>query len=374
MSVVSRQFYSSLPESLSDAEEYPCKALLAAALLQPATCPVSKFAVATPFKPKAWAYRLAATRYPFPAAAVTLIACLNRGVDLGFQGDRSRIQIGPNLQSSFEHPKAIDDNIVTELANGRRKGPFKHIPLPAFYSNPLGIVFKKGKDKPRVVHHLSWPRTDDETSVNISIRDFDVKLNAFDQMLSKVKEIGNGCYMSKIDIEAAYRCIPVQPSDWPLLGLEWHGSYYFDIVMQFGITSATAIFEWYSSAAQYIAERTCAIQHMVHYVDDFMLLNGRLAAAKLQLERFIQLFDELGIPISMKKLEGPATSMVFLGILFDSTSMTIRLMKKSSLQCMQNSRCGQIAPPHREKSCSRSSAFLVLQRKSCPQVVLSFAE
>ena len=65
--------------------------------------------------------------------------------------------------------------------------------------------------------------------------------------------------------------------------------------------------------------------HMVHYVDDFMLLNARLAPAKFQLERVVQLFDELGIPISLKKLEGPATSMIFLGILFDSTSMTIRL-------------------------------------------------
>jgi len=50
--------------------------------------------------------------------------------------------------------------------------------------------------------------------------------------------------MSKIDIESAYRCIPVCPNDWPLLGLQWDKNFYFDIVMQFGITSATAIFEW----------------------------------------------------------------------------------------------------------------------------------
>ena len=209
--------------------------MLAAALLKPATCPITNFTVTTPFKAKAWAYRLAATRYPFPAAAVTLVACLNLGVDLGFQGDRTRIQVGPNLESSFEHPKAIGDNITAELANGRRKGPFKSMPLPAFYSNPLGVVFKKGKDKPRVVHHLSWPRTAAKTSVNASIFDFEVKLDAFDKALHKVKEIGKGCYMSKIDIESAYRCIPVQPTDWPLLGLEWEGNYYFDIVMQFGL-------------------------------------------------------------------------------------------------------------------------------------------
>ncbi len=253
------------------------------------------------------------------------MASLNLGVDLGFQGDRSRIQIGPNLESAHDHPDAIEDNIANDLANGRRKGPYTLLPLPAFYSNPLGVVFKKGKPKPRVVHHLSWPRTAESTSVNASILDFPVALDAFDRALEKVKQIGAGCYMSKIDIESAYRCIPVRPEDWPLLGLEWKGNFYFDIVMQFGITSATAIFEWYSSAAQYIAARSCAVKHMVHYVDDFMLLNAKLAAAKFQLEHVVQLFDELGIPISLKKLEGPATSMIFLGILFDSVSMTIRL-------------------------------------------------
>ena len=317
--------YSSLSERLLATDEYPCKQLLAAAKLMPATCAITGFQICTPFKPLAWAHRLAATRYPYPAAAVTLVACLNLGVDLGFHGDRTSMQVGPNLESAHEHPAALDGNIADELAVGRRKGPYNSMPFPAFYSNPLGVVFKKGKSKPRVIHHLSWPRTAANASVNASIFDFDVKLDAFDRALKMVKELGQGCVMSKIDVESAYRCIPVRPVDWPLLGLEWKNRFYFDVVMQFGITSATAIFEWYSSAAQYIAEKTCAIKHMVHYVDDFMLMNSRLAPAKFQLERVVKLFDELGVPISMKKLEGPSTSMLFLGILFDSMSMTIRL-------------------------------------------------
>ena len=229
------------------------------------------------------------------------------------------------MESAAEQPDAIDKNIADELAIGRRKGPYTNTPFNNFYSNPLGVVFKKGKSKPRVIHHLSWPRSAANSSVNASIFDFDVKLDAFDKALVAVREIGKGCLMSKIDIESAYRCIPVRPADWPLLGLQWRDQYYFDIVMQFGITSATAIFEWYSSAAEYIAQHTCALKHLVHYVDDFMLLNHGLSAAKLALESVLKLFAELGIPISMNKLEGPSTSMIFLGILFDSDSMTIRL-------------------------------------------------
>ena len=46
---------------------------------------------------------------------------------------------------------------------------------------------------------------------------------------------------------------------------------------------------------------------------------------KLSLNNVVKLFAELGIPIAMNKLEGSITSMLFLGILFDSVTMTIRL-------------------------------------------------
>jgi hypothetical protein len=247
----------------------------------------------------AWAQRLAATRYPNPAAAVTLVKCLRLGVDLGFYGRRDRKQIGPNLESAVDFPEAVDRNIADELAIERRKGPFKKLPFENFYSNPLGVVFKKGKSKPRVIHHLSWPRSAENNSVNASIHAFEVKLDAFDKALIAIRQLGKGCLMSKIDIESAYRCIPVRPEDWPLLGLQWRDQFYFDIVMQFGITSATAIFEWYSSAAQYIVERTCALKHIVHYVDDFMILNQGISASKQALENVLRLFSELGVPISM---------------------------------------------------------------------------
>jgi hypothetical protein len=172
---------------------------------------------------------------------------------------------------------------------------------------------------------LSWPRSAENASVNASIYTFEVKLDAFDKALIAIRELGKDCLMSKIDIESAYQCMPVRPQDWPLLGLEWRNQYYFDIVMQFGITSATAIFEWYSSAAQYIAQHTCGLKHIVHYVDNFMIMIQGLSASKLALKTVLGLFSELGIPISMKKLEGPSTSMIFLGIMFDSDSMTIRL-------------------------------------------------
>lgn len=104
--------------------------LLAAARTPVACCPHTGFSVETPLKPLAWALRLTATRYPDPAAAVTLVKCLRLGADLGFRGDRTRTQVGPNLISAAEHPDAVTTNIAKECGLGRRKGP---------YASPLSI-------------------------------------------------------------------------------------------------------------------------------------------------------------------------------------------------------------------------------------------
>ena len=58
---------------------------------------------------------------------------------------------------------------------------------------------------------------------------------------------------------------------------------------------------------------------------------------KLALKHILALFAELGIPVSMSKLEGPSTVMVFLGILFDTISMTIR--KTSTYMTLTQVKC-----------------------------------
>jgi hypothetical protein len=281
--------------------------------------------VSTPLQARAWAEHLAATRYPSVAGAVTLVTCIRQGVDLGYRGERVGVAEGKNLLSASLNTSAIDKDMHKQQQLGRRVGPCDHPPaFPFFRVNPLGVVFKKGNTlKPRVVHHLSWPRNGN--SVNKSITEFRVTLDAFDSALSALRACGRGACMGKIDIEAAYRCIPVRPVDWPLQGMKWREKYFFDIVMQFGLASATAIFEWYSSAAQHIAKVRLGIEHLVHYIDDFLVIVADRADCGAQLQLIVALFAELGLPVARDKLEGPCTSMVFLGILLDSLTMTARL-------------------------------------------------
>ena len=175
--------YSNLP-CLSPAEatekRYPdavIRELLDAAQAPSSTCPVTGITVSTPFRPLAWAAYLIGTRYPNVRAAVTLVKCLRLGVDLGFRGDRSLTQIGPNLISAAQHPDSVTANIKKEVTLQRRHRRYPALPYSFFYSNPLGVVFKRASTKARVVHHLSWPRTYPYTSVNASTLDFEISFN-----------------------------------------------------------------------------------------------------------------------------------------------------------------------------------------------------
>ena len=48
--------------------------------------------------------------------------------------------------------------------------------------------------------------------------------------------------MAKVDIEAAYRLVPVHPDDRPLLGMEWKGQVFADPMLPFGLWLAPKFF------------------------------------------------------------------------------------------------------------------------------------
>ena len=48
--------------------------------------------------------------------------------------------------------------------------------------------------------------------------------------------------MAKMDIQQAYRNIPVAPEDRHLLGMSWQGHVFVDRVLPFGLRSAPLLF------------------------------------------------------------------------------------------------------------------------------------
>jgi hypothetical protein len=122
-----------------------------------------------------------------------------------------------------------------------------------------------------------------------------------------VRSIGPGAMLAKIDVKAAFRCVPVHPSDRWLLGMKWCNLFYADLALPFGLKSSPAIWERYASLTEWILRRA-GVAFLVHYVDDF-LVGGKpgtdqCAAA---VATIVREFARLHIPISLSKFEAEAT-------------------------------------------------------------------
>ena len=196
-------------------------------------------------------------------------------------GFRSGFQIGcfdlplqkdvvTNMKCAFEFSHVIDKKLQRELALDRILGPFNEQPaIPSYRISPLGVVPKKVPGEFRVIHNLSYP---DGESVNDYIpKEFaTVQYATIQNAISVIKEADSIVFMAKVDIEAAFRSIPISPKDSPLLGFQWRGSYYMDAVLPMGCSSSCSIFEAFSSALEWVAMNKLGVTKVVHIIDDFL--------------------------------------------------------------------------------------------------------
>ena len=285
------------------------------------SCPHTGLPVATPFRPAAWQRLLA--RHRQPAWAHRLVHDLIHGVDIGYRGVRQQRRGCPNFVPTAGEEEAVVADLAKETALGHVAGPFATSPFPAYICSPLKTVPKKGNAaKLRIIHHLSFPHG---RSVNSDTADWPCPLQGFNCAVRIVHKLGRGCFMAKVDVRAAYRCIPVRPADWPLLGMLWRGQYYFHRTLPFGLRSACHLWERYANAFEWIVKSEFGVQDTTHYVDDTFLASASEAGCSDSIARTKAAGVELGVPDAADKTEGPTTSLTYLGIRIDSVAMSISL-------------------------------------------------
>ena len=82
-----------------------------------------------------------------------------------------------------------------------------------------------------------------------------------------------GTQLTKLDLQSAYRIVPIHPKDQHLLAIEWEGATYVDHTLPFGLRSAPKIFTAVADMVAWVLH--CAgIQHQLHYIDDFLFLGA----------------------------------------------------------------------------------------------------
>ena len=138
----------------------------------------------------------------------------------------------------MQRPEVVDSKLIKERQSGRIQAPFSYPPFSNLRVSPLGVIPKKAPGEFRMIHHLSFPYGD---SINTFIpSEFStVKYATVDDAINFIKFLGRGCVLAKTDVRSAFRIIPVHPSDYPLLGLQWRGQWYNDRCLPMGCSSSS---------------------------------------------------------------------------------------------------------------------------------------
>ena len=109
-----------------------------------------------------------------------------------------------------------------ELQYGALYGPFDELPFPVHLS-PLMPRAKQNSDKQSPIMDLNWPKG---ASVNNTIPKFKnldtyfaLLYPSIDHLVEKVKPLGTGSLLYKVEISRAFRHLHIDPGDIDLLGI-----------------------------------------------------------------------------------------------------------------------------------------------------------
>ena len=241
------------------------------------------------------------------------------GFRIGFDYTKECKSAKRNMLSAMQNPSVVGEYLPKEVALGRIVGPLEPgtLNIRSIQVNRFGVIPKPHQPgRWRLIVDLSYPR---DNSVNDGIEPELCSLSyaSIDNAVEMVLKKGRGTRLATLDLESAYRIVPVHPHDCLLLGMRWEGKVYLDTALPFGLRSAPKIFTALADGLIWIMIKQ-GIRSVLHYLDNYLFAGdpGTSECAEA-LQLALNLCERLGVPVAEKKVEGPVTSLVFLGILVD---------------------------------------------------------
>ena len=286
--------------------------------------PQSLGRISSPLSDRLAQWRRALEGHPDRAFTGYVLGGLEHGFRVGYTG--TRLSSAPsNMYSARLHPTTIDSYISTEVEEGRMLGPFGLGQVGGLHVNRMGVVPKgHTPGRWRLITDLSYP---EGASVNDGIQPelCSLKYITVESVAVKAQRLGKGTLLAKLDVKSAYRLVPVDPRDRHLLGIEWGGAQYVDGCLPFGLRSAPKIFTAVADALQWVM-RNSGVSMVDHYLDDFVTMGPPSSPeCRRNLDRILSVCADLGVPLAVDKLEGPAQCLTFLGIELDTQAGVMRL-------------------------------------------------
>ena len=291
--------------------------------------PILSHPVSSPLVADAWQQALVA--HPDRDWVSCLITGIREGFRIGLQDQPTCRPTVGNSPSTAAHSAVVSAFLAAQVQAGNMVGPLPAHLCSNVITSRMAVIPKSSPRKFRVIVDLSTPA---HASVNDNIhRELThVAYSSIGDAAELMHHLGQHTLLAKIDIQDAYRLVPIHPRDRRFLGVTWQGGVYVDCKLPFGLASAPAVFCAVAEALEWVL-RSRGVCNLIHYLDDFLLLGAPDSDECLQaLRTSLLVCQELGVPLAVHKVEGPSTRLTFLGLELDTSNMLLALPQDKLLK------------------------------------------
>lgn len=263
---------------------------------------------------------------------------LKFGWPLGYHSRVIPTSVQSNHPSATAHMDHVERFIQKELQHKAVVGPFPQLPFhPWVRISPLMTREKRDSDERRIILDLSFPP---QQSVNDGIniqshfgKNITYTLPCIADLISRLKDQGEGALIWKADLTRAYRQMRADPIDTPLLGMEVNGSYFLDLCPPFGCRSSAALCQRLANALTYMMGKLGYT--IIAYLDDFAACYKDQTTAARSYKAFIGLTKSLGLKLAKHKSSPPTTQTEWLGYAVDTQMMRIAIPTEKLQQVLE---------------------------------------
>ena len=262
------------------------------------------------------------------------------GWPIGYMSPAVPQSILQNHASSLAFPAHVDHFIDTELKHDALIGPFPqtHPPFTDVVTSPLMSRPKKNSEHRRIIMDFSFPIWH---AVNSGIpKDtylglpYKLHYPTIDDYVHMILNHGPGCFLYKMDLARAFRMLPADPLDYPLLGLYWNDHLYIDTAIGFGLRMGSMTCQRVTNAIGHIMG-TFYGATTLQYVNDCIGVEADESTASAAYANLCNLVAELGLQEAPDKLCPPSSRMEFIGVtLTPSLVLSASLATKHQLQSL----------------------------------------
>ena len=176
----------------------------------------------------------------------------------------------------------------------------------------------------RLIQDFSYPWDDEKNGTNTMVpkENKRVSYSGIDDVARMALQLGSLSWAMRIDIKHAFKCLPLAPSQWCLMGFRFRGAFFIQTQTPFSASASCLHFEKVARLLKWIIQNEHPSALITNYLHDFWLTQKTKEQLTCLASIFSQIIEqEIGFPISHNKTLGPAMVLNFVGLTADLVNL-----------------------------------------------------